>query len=179
MWLISNSGAVVLCTSEHIITKTSELCHTIADGVSHHWLCILCILPSNKRQRSHRYEICFYSRIFSHCHVSCMLNWTEVEIYSIYCSFKLELLTRGKRGVGTAAAWPQGKTLQLSPLQLLPLISLICHLKKKASRAATQTCLSRHTLHCVYVSKSIMKYITKCLYMTHNLYLCFELTQQD
>lgn len=141
MWLISNCAEIVPCASEHVITKTSELCCTIADDG-----------PSNKTEdRSHSYEMCFYFRIFSHCHRSCMLHCTVVETYSIYCSFKLELLTRGKRGVGTAAAWPQGKTLQLSPLQLLPLISLICHLKKKASRAATQTCLSRHTLHCMRV----------------------------
>lgn len=77
---------------------------------------------SKHKTSGKKWGMCSVWRIFTHRCISCMSLW-ENRLRFIYvgchCSFKTALLTRGG-GVGTAAAWPPGRTLQLSPLQLFP-----------------------------------------------------------
>lgn len=89
-----------------------------------------------------RREKCvLYPGIVTH-HFICRASCCEQRMRFIYVVPANVAPDAALEGVGTAAAWPPGTTPQLSPLQLFPFDLLICHLKKKASRAATQTLLS-------------------------------------
>lgn len=113
---------------------------------------IVCLLPINTSEHKYKSQSCrnaCYSRMFTHHYISCVLYWTEDKTYiGCRCSLHTQLLMRRGGGEGGGGGLMEqlqhGHQAQLYSYlssNCFPLISLICHLKKKASRAATQTLL--------------------------------------
>lgn len=161
-----NSGSSVLCFSEKLH------CHSICVCVFHQSLNFMRYIQRNELK----------DRQCTHCHCNLFLKYVQdfltmphvlhvklrrlrLKYKVCQCSFKLELVEEG--GVGKAAAWPPGKTLQLSPLQLFPFDLPNLSFKEEGIQSS-QTDTSWYSYpdtHFTMCAHKLLAYATKCPYV--------------